>query len=174
MAGLAAAITCFACDPASVVATPSPVEAPASAARASSPAPGEAVVADPCHQGAAVYCVLNPAVTEDTIRSTICVSGWTATVRPPTSYTEPLKLRQMVTEGLPGPASAYEEDHRVPLELGGSPADAQNLSPEAHPGSYAKDAAENAARAQVCGGSDLRNVQAAFVKRWLAPYPGYA
>lgn len=120
-----------------------------------------------------VYCVLNPAVTEATIRSTICVSGWTATVRPPTSYTGPLKLEQLAAERLPGAASAYEEDHRVPLELGGSPADPMNLSPEAHTASYSKDAAENAARSQVCAGADLRAVQAAFVSRWLEPYPGY-
>jgi len=120
-----------------------------------------------------VYCVLNPAVTEATIRSTICVSGWTATVRPPTSYTDPLKVQQMDAEGLPGPVSAYEEDHRVPLELGGSPANTLNLSPEPHPASYSKDTAENAARSQVCGGADLRAAQAAFVTRWLAPYPDY-
>jgi hypothetical protein len=163
------------CDPAggaTAAPTDSPVESP-TASPESSPTPVALVVADPCHQGTVVYCVLNPAVTETTIRSTICVSGWTARVRPPTSYTEPLKLGQMAAERLTGPASAYEEDHRVPLELGGSPADPQNLSPEAHPGSYTKDAAENTARAQVCGGADLRTVQGEFVARWLAPYPGY-
>src|ERR1035437_3182978 len=36
---------------------------------------------------------LNPAVTQATIGMTICVSGWTTTVRPPTSYTTPLKRR---------------------------------------------------------------------------------
>ncbi|MEO8745072.1 MAG: hypothetical protein ABI455_07355 [Candidatus Dormiibacterota bacterium] len=130
-------------------------------------------IPDPCHQGAVVYCVLNPFVTEATIRTTICVSGWTATVRPPTSYTSPLKLQQMGAEGLAGPASAYEEDHRMPLELGGSPADPENLSPEAHPRSYTKDTAESAARAEACDGIDLQNVQTAFVADWLAPYPGY-
>ena len=59
----------------------------------------------------------------------------------------------------------------MPLELGGSPADPFNLSPEVHPGAYAKDAAENAAKAEVCARADLRTVQAAFVARWLAPYP---
>jgi hypothetical protein len=175
-----------ACDPTAGPAassTGSPVESasaspdfsptPATVSPDSSPTPVATVAADPCHEGTVVYCVLNAAVTEATIRSTICVSGWTARVRPPTSYTEPLKLSQLAAEGLTGSASAYEEDHRVPLELGGSPADPLNLSPEAHPGSYAKDAAENAAKAQVCGGADLRTVQAAFVARWLAPYPGY-
>jgi hypothetical protein len=157
----------------SVTASPGFSPTPAAVSPDSSPASVAAVVADPCHVGPVVYCVLNPAVTEATIRATICVSGWTARVRPPTSYTEPLKLSQMAAEGLTGSASAYEEDHRVPLELGGSPADPLNLSPEAHPGSYSKDAAENAAKARVCGGADLRTVQGAFVTRWLAPYPGY-
>jgi hypothetical protein len=48
-----------------------------------------------------------------------------------------------------------------------------NLSPEAHPGSYAKDAAENQAKREVCDGADLRTVQTAFVAAWLGPYPSY-
>src|SRR4051794_16847852 len=39
--------------------------------------------------------VLNPDVTQATIATTICVHGWTRTVRPPSSYTGDLKLRQM-------------------------------------------------------------------------------
>ncbi len=166
--------TCGACEvPAESTSSPaasivdSPIRSPVQATDVA------VVAVDPCHHGTVVYCVLNPAVTEATIRTTICVSGWTARVRPSTSYTEPLKLSQIAAEGLAGGASAYEEDHRVPLELGGSPADPQNLSPEAHPASYTKDAAENAAKAEVCAGADLRLVQAEFIARWLAPYPGY-
>jgi serine protease inhibitor len=39
--------------------------------------------------------VLNPAVTQATIGSTICVMGWTDTIRPPTSYTNALKVQQI-------------------------------------------------------------------------------
>ena len=35
--------------------------------------------------------VVNPAVTPATLRSTVCRKGWTATVRPPTTYTNDLK-----------------------------------------------------------------------------------
>ena len=42
---------------------------------------------------------LNPDVTQATIGSTVCVRGWTATVRPPTSYTSALKVRQMAEYG---------------------------------------------------------------------------
>src|SRR5205807_8666163 len=47
----------------------------------------------------------NPSVTQATIRRTICVRGWTRTVRPPTSYTNGLKLKQM---------PAYHERGRSP------------------------------------------------------------
>ena len=42
---------------------------------------------------------LNPDVTQATIRSTICVRGWTTTVRPPSSYTSALKIEQLPRYG---------------------------------------------------------------------------
>jgi hypothetical protein len=62
--------------------------------------------------------VLNPAVTQATIGATICRRGWTRTIRPPVSYTNDLKRRQLREYGLRGPPSAYQEDHLVSLELG--------------------------------------------------------
>ena len=38
---------------------------------------------------------INPAVTQANIDSTICVRGWTKTVRPLERYTEALKRRQI-------------------------------------------------------------------------------
>jgi hypothetical protein len=35
-------------------------------------------------------------VTQGTIKTTICVKGWTATIRPPSSYTSALKRVQLV------------------------------------------------------------------------------
>ena len=43
--------------------------------------------------------VLNPAVTQATIHSTICVSGWTATIRPGSPYTGALKVQQIAQYG---------------------------------------------------------------------------
>ena len=161
------------------VATAPKVTAPILSGSMDSPSAGPSssstpLPADPCHVGGVTYCALNPDVTDVTIKSTICVSGWTATIRPPESYTEPLKLQQMTSEQLPGSPSDYEEDHRMPLELGGAPRDPTNLSPESHATSYTKDAAENEARRQVCAGADLRTVQSAFVIAWLGAYPTYA
>src|SRR5690348_8627785 len=78
----------------------------------------------------------NPDVTQSTIDSTICVSGWTATVRPPASYTNALKVKQIAEYGYSDTSTAdYEEDHLVPLELGGAPRSEQNLWPEPRYGS---------------------------------------
>ena len=97
--------------------------------------------------------VLNEAVTQATIRSTICVRGWTTTVRPPTSYTSALKLRQMTAYGEAGPPAAYQEDHLISLELGGDPTDPRNLWPEPYPRAAAVDEIENELNAKVCSGA---------------------
>jgi hypothetical protein len=71
---------------------------------------------------------VNPAVTQENIDSTICVRGWTRTVRPPEEYTENLKRRQMREYGYTDHhLSDFEEDHLIPLEIGGSPDDPRNL-----------------------------------------------
>jgi hypothetical protein len=98
---------------------------------------------------------LNPAVTQLTIASTICASGWSATVRPPVAYTQALKLSQMVAYSLKGRPGLYEEDHLIPLELGGAPTDPRNLWPQRWDGplgAHAKDVIENRLRVGVCAG----------------------
>ena len=112
------------------------------------PAPG-AVVADPVRTPG----VLNPDVTQATIRATICVRGWTRTVRPPVEYTNALKARQMRRYEEMGPRSAYQEDHLISLELGGHPTDPRNLWPEPYPRASAVDQIENDLNAKVCDGS---------------------
>ncbi len=97
--------------------------------------------------------VLNPAVTQATIRTTICRRGWTRTVRPPVSYTNALKARQLRQGGLRGPPSAFQEDHLISLELGGNPTDPRNLWPEPYPRAAAVDRIENELNARVCSGS---------------------
>jgi len=131
-----------------------------------------------CHAGGAGLYVLpdprctpgavNPNVTQANIGSTICKSGWTATVRPPESYTEPLKEQQLGAYGLPGPVSNYEEDHLIPLELGGSPAGPANLWPERGGSPNPKDAVENAGREAVCAGRiPLAVAQRAIAADWI-------
>jgi len=114
---------------------------------------------------------LNPDVTQATINQTICVSGWTATIRPPQSVTRPLKVQGEIAYGIPGPHPhpfvEEENDHLIPLELGGSPASPQNLWPEAAPGYHAKDGVENRLKHEVCAGTiTLAAAQQAIASNW--------
>ena len=118
-------------------------------------APGAVLADAACTPG-----VLNPGVTQESIRSTICRHGWTRTIRPPVDYTDALKLRQMRAYHEPGPASAYQEDHLISLELGGHPTDPRNLWPEPYPRASEVDRMENDLNQQVCSGSlSLREAQ---------------
>jgi hypothetical protein len=96
--------------------------------------------------------VLNPDVRQKTIAQTICVQGWTRTVRPPTEYTSHLKVRQMREYALGGSPASYQEDHLISLELGGHPTDPRNLWPEPRPHAEQVDKIENELNRLVCAG----------------------
>lgn len=110
--------------------------------------PAPSVVADPLRTPG----VLNAAVTPATIRDTICKSGWTKTIRPPTEYTNALKRKQMAEYGLTGELGDYQEDHLISLELGGDPTDPRNLWPEPYPRASEVDRIENELNDKVCSG----------------------
>ncbi|WP_306193103.1 hypothetical protein [Streptomyces sp. MK5] len=120
------------------------------------------------------YCTpgtYNPDVTQSTIHSTICVSGWTATVRPSTTYTNTLKAQGIIDYGYSDTnMSDYEEDHLVPLELGGAPKDPANLWPEPRYGSptaYTKDGVETKLKNAVCAGTiALSSARSAIRTNW--------
>ncbi|MDE1863560.1 MAG: hypothetical protein KGI33_11700 [Thaumarchaeota archaeon] len=113
-------------------------------------------------------------MTQDNIQSTICVSGYTKTVRPPTSVTDPIKLERMKAYGDADSPSNYELDHLIPLELGGAPSDIKNLWPEPYyttVTAYNKDGFENYLHRQVCSGAmDLKTAQDEIATDWLKYY----
>lgn len=124
---------------------------------------------------------INPNVTQGNIATTICTTGWTATVRPPSAYTNALKVAQIVEYGYTDRSlSHYEEDHLVPLELGGAPRDPRNLWPEPNVialpdgttvGSEAKDHLENYLHAAVCAGVEpLADAQRLIAGDWIAAW----
>jgi hypothetical protein len=94
----------------------------------------------------------NPAVTPATIKSTICVVGWTSTIRPPQSVADPEKTVSMQQYGVTN-KSLYEYDHLIPLEVGGAPNSTLNLWPESHATSFVKDGIENGLKKEVCDGA---------------------
>jgi len=118
-------------------------------------------------------------VTQETIASTICKSGYTSsgvrsdgrTVRPPTSFTDPLKTSGIAAYSYADKSSAdYEEDHLIPLELGGDGWNSANLWPEPrygpHPASK-KDEIENQLHVLVCSGrATLGAAQRAISSNW--------
>jgi hypothetical protein len=118
----------------------------------------------------------NPAVTQATIGSTLCVSGWARTQRPPVSVTEPEKLASMRAYGITGPPSSYEFDHLEAIEIAGNNSTG-NLWPQPYEqpkgpaapgtGSETKDRVENATHAAVCSGRmTLAAAQTAMARDW--------
>jgi hypothetical protein len=65
--------------------------------------------------------------------------------------------------------SGYEEDHLIPLELGGSPTSPRNLWPEPGASPNPKDDVETAANHAVCDGEmTLATAQRAIAANWIA------
>ena len=96
---------------------------------------------------------INPAVTQETIQQTICVPGWTKTVRPSASYTARIKIKLIreleLDEAL---LVDFELDHRIPLALGGAPSDPRNLELQPWDEAGEKDAIEACLARAVCAG----------------------
>ncbi|MBP2704929.1 hypothetical protein JOL79_14000 [Microbispora sp. RL4-1S] len=115
----------------------------------------------------------NPAVTQATIKKTICTSGYTARVRPAASYTKAMLVKQLAEYGYPDRrTSRYEEDFLIPLLLGGAPKSTKNLWPEPRykaGGMTAanKNAVELKLYRAVCSGKvRLAAAQKAIAKDW--------
>lgn len=128
----------------------------------------------------------NPDITQNNISETICSRRWsTRSIRPPASYTNRLKKQQMIEYGdtvmqtraeLVNPTTGkvdfhrcvpnsnskacYEEDHLIPLEIGGAPRDPNNLWPEPFNtqvngvviGAHEKDVVEGFVHDEICYG----------------------
>ena len=124
---------------------------------------------------------INPAVNQSTIGQTICVLGYTKTIRPPVSYTTALKKSQLRTFPYSSYGSTdtklFEEDHLIPLELGGNPTSPKNLWPEhwsGTSGARLKDALENKLHLLVCSHTlTLKVAQKAIATNWYLAYQTY-
>ena len=119
----------------------------------------------------------NPAVTQATIDSTICVSGYTSSIRPSSSVTYPEKRASMTAYGQSGSTSAFEYDHLVSLEVGGAANAAANLFPEPLLGPYGarvKDRLENRLHSLICSKTiPLAQAHTEEATNWIAAYNKY-
>ncbi len=122
---------------------------------------------------------MNPDITQGNIDETICNPEWsTRSIRPPANYTNRLKFEQMEEDGDSDTNPRdYEEDHLIPLELGGNPTDPNNLWPEPFDtsiqdgGARSKDRVENYLHREVCSGDlTLEEAQREIVSDWYHVY----
>src|SRR5208337_4846249 len=111
---------------------------------------------------------LTPGAVLTTDASTICTPGYASDVRDVSTATK----EQVYAEygvSYPQPLGAYEVDHFIPLEIGGSN-DMQNLWLEPAtptPGFHQKDQFENFEHGQVCNGTiSVAEAQSRMVSDW--------
>ncbi len=113
---------------------------------------------------------LNSAVTQETIYKTICVPGWTSTVRPSVSYTNRVKRDKLFAIGRKATdMKFYELDHKIPLALGGATRDKENLQIQPWPEAREKDKVEACLYRAVCRGRvSLDDARAQIWNNWRA------
>lgn len=122
---------------------------------------------------------LNPDVRQDNIQQTVCVRGYTATVRPEVSYTNGVKKKLMREAGISyDRIHDYELDHVIPLALGGHPRKLENLQLQpwdGENGAHRKDRIEVKLQCLVCAGQvPLVQAQREIAENWQAAYHRYA
>ena len=114
------------------------------------------------------------AINQANIHETICVKGYTKTVRPPAHYTSKMKRRQI---GREGDMRDYEEDHLISLNIGGTPTDERNLWPEPRGTEYGadkKNRLELRLMNLVCRGNlPLATAQHDIATNWIEAYKKY-
>ena len=95
----------------------------------------------------------------------VCTPGYSKSVRNvPQSEKNRVYAEYGIRRHTPG---AYEVDHLISLELGGSNS-IKNLWPEKQPGARSKDKLENSLHRDVCDGTiSLRAAQKQIVHWWL-------
>ncbi|MDP5225922.1 MULTISPECIES: hypothetical protein [Arthrobacter] len=114
---------------------------------------------------------VDPAVTQGDIDSTICTSGYAATVRPPASVTGKVKSDSL-REYAQSASNTTELDHLISLELGGTNS-VSNLWPEQNKAGATgttnpKDEVENILHKAVCSHwTTLAAAQEAIASNWV-------
>jgi hypothetical protein len=121
---------------------------------------------------------INPAVTQANIHQTVCVEGYTKTIRPPADFTNNLKKLQISEYGYADRnPNHYEEDHLIALSIGGAPGDPHNLWPETRISKWnaaKKDQLEFVLYKMVCAQEiSLSEAQHAMATNWIEAWKQY-
>ena len=121
---------------------------------------------------------IDPAITSQNLQSTVCVRGYTATVRPDKRVTNRLKREQIrqYRYSDKDPRN-YEQDHLIPLSIGGNPSDPRNMWPQPRSGEWSaeqKNDLEFVVYRMVCNGDiDLAQAQEKIARDWTAAYQAW-
>lgn len=121
---------------------------------------------------------VNPNVTQINIHQTVCVKGYTKTIRPPAYHTNKLKKQQLREYGYADTnPKHYEEDHLIALSIGGAPNDPRNLWPEPRISEWnakKKDHLEFVLYKMVCAQEiTLAEAQRAMAVNWIEAWKRY-
>jgi len=121
---------------------------------------------------------IDPSITQANVLSTVCVKGYTKTVRPPAYVTNKLKKEQIVLYGyIDTNPTHYEEDHLIPLSIGGNPDSPLNLWPQPRISEWSaekKDVLELRLQKLVCSGQlNLEEARSAIAHDWISAYKNY-
>lgn len=109
----------------------------------------------------------NPAVTPDTLYSTVCKQGYAASIRPPKDVSAAEKRSNAAAYDYQGSLADTEYDHLIPLALGGDPNDPRNLWVEPGASPNPKDDVEFRLIQLVCRRKvALGDAQAAIANDW--------
>ena len=109
----------------------------------------------------------NPDVTPDTLYSSICRKGYSASIRPPREVTDAEKRSNAAAYDYQGSLADTEYDHLIPLALGGDPNDPRNLWVEPTASPNPKDDIEFRLIQLVCRRQvSLADAQAAIASDW--------
>jgi hypothetical protein len=121
---------------------------------------------------------INFNVTQGNIQQTVCVKGYTKTIRPQAHFTNKLKKRQMREYGYADRnPKHYEEDHLIALSIGGASDDSRNLWPEPRNSEWnakKKDRLEFVLYKMVCNQEiSLAEAQHEMATNWIEAWKRY-
>jgi hypothetical protein len=121
---------------------------------------------------------IDPAVTAQNLQSTVCVKGYTTKVRPDKKFTNRMKRQQLRQFNYAdrNPKN-YEQDHLIPLSIGGNPSDPKNLWPQPRSGAWGaeqKNDLEFVVYKMVCNGDiSLADAQQRVARNWIEAYQAW-
>ncbi len=123
---------------------------------------------------------VNPNLSDAQFYDLCRQPDWTRAFRPPVWFTGSLKRKQLAA-GYGGATQAdpdlYEEDHLIPLCLGGAPRDERNLWPQLWAGEWGahkKDTLEKWLCRRACAHEiDLAQARREIAADWIAAYKKY-